>query len=161
MCSIHHLFQQALHAITDQPGNLPCGNAPAGLFATFSKKRFMMPVPFSPFRRNSGAGFEPDPQAAQGSPPVSPNSGITPADDAGPRLEPPEPPQLVLPSLSKRLSSIVNQQVSLLHLGFPFWGCGKGSGVSDRWRYHLKHYSKMEAVSRSGRDTYNSDQCQQ
>ncbi len=77
----------------------------AGLFATFSKKRFMMPVPFSPFRRNSGMGFDPDNK-------VSPAGVNPPQDEGAPRLEPPEPPQLVLPSLSKRLSSIVNQQVS-------------------------------------------------
>ena len=76
----------------------------------------MMPVPFSPFRRNSGAGFEPEPPAARMSPPVSPNSRVNPPDDGAPRLEPPEPPQLVLPSLSKRLSSIVNQQVRVSYI---------------------------------------------
>lgn len=71
----------------------------------------MLPVPFSPFRRNSGMAFDPDSHDAKGSPPLSPASGVNPQDNGGPRLEPPEPPQLVLPSLSKRLSSIVNHEV--------------------------------------------------
>ena len=129
VCCIHYLFQPALHATTDQLKTFPCGFSPAGLFATFSKKRFMMPVPFSPFRRNSGAGFEPEPPADRGSPPVSPNSRVIPQDDAAPRLEPPEPPQLVLPSLSKRLSSIVSQQVRVSCIGEPFGGWGGGQQV--------------------------------
>ena len=74
----------------------------------------MLPVPFSPFRRHSGVGFDPEAHAAAGprqSPPGSPPSGANPQNDDAPRLEPPEPPQLVLPSLSKRLSSIVKQEV--------------------------------------------------
>ena len=59
-------------------------------------------------------GFDPDNHTAKGphqSPPDSPPSGANPQGDDGPRLEPPEPPQLVLPSLSKRLSSIVKHEV--------------------------------------------------
>jgi len=94
----------------------------AGLFATFSKKRFMLPVPFSPFRRNSGTGFDPYAETPrEGRPPRSPQgnapSGAGHQDDA-PHLEPPEPPQLVLPSLARRLSSIVKQEASPLQ--YPF-----------------------------------------
>ena len=78
----------------------------------------MLPVPFSPFRRNSGTGFDPYAETPrEGRPPHSPlgsaPSGAGHQDDA-PHLEPPEPPQLVLPSLARRLSSIVKQEASLL-----------------------------------------------
>ena len=69
-----------------------------------------MPVPFSPFRRNSKLGFDPYAETPSGGSHHSP-SGATHPDDA-PHLEPPEPPQLVLPSLARRLSSIVKQEAS-------------------------------------------------
>ncbi|DBB15358.1 TPA: hypothetical protein ACH3X3_003603 [Trebouxia sp. C0006] len=83
----------------EQAGPLRTASSGArGLFDTFSKKRFMLPVPFSPFRRNSGTGFDPYAETPrEGRPPHSPlgsaPSGAGHQDDA-PHLEPPEPPQL-------------------------------------------------------------------
>ena len=70
-----------------------------------------MPVPFSPFRTKS-RGFDPYAETPRGqsepkSPPLSPlGAGGPPQEEHD--LKPPEPPQLVLPSLlSRRMSSIV------------------------------------------------------
>ena len=75
----------------------------------------MLPVPFAPFRSRSGTGFDPyaetpregTHQALSSHPP----SGAHQESDRGLHLVPPEPPQLVLPSLARRLSSIVKQEV--------------------------------------------------
>ena len=59
---------------------------------------------FDPYAETPRGGG--GPQSPQGSlPAVSPNQ------DETLRLEPPEPPQLVLPSLARRLSSIVKLEV--------------------------------------------------
>ena len=79
----------------------------------------MMPVPFSPFRTKS-RGFDPyaetpDGQSQPNSPPLSPtgDGGAAPQEEHD--LKPPEPPQLVLPSLlSRRMNSIVQVQVSYI-----------------------------------------------
>ncbi|DBA98838.1 TPA: mitochondrial thiamine pyrophosphate transporter [Trebouxia sp. C0004] len=98
--AVQEAAQQAAPQEEDeQAGTLTTASSGArGLFATFSKKRFLLPVPFSPFRRNRGTGFDPYAETPREggpphSPPGSPPSGAGHQHDA-PHLEPPEPPQL-------------------------------------------------------------------